>query len=655
MSSTAAGQWQRVLRFDSCQINRIYFNNDSCGNRVGFLSVESRGHTPDQTLRTTDGGTVWIPVSGLPNATSDFAFRDSKIGWCSPYGGDAIFMTTDGGQTWNSQHDNKPTRYSTLYYNALHQTLYGVDVNNSGLYVSSDNGVSWTRIIFLGMEGFAFVDPSRGIVSGTVGYPSAYTTDGGLTWQYSNLLGDDFQPLSIPGTLTLFALCEWGNGWEDILNRSDDGGATWRSIYRFSSLDSVSGDVEGDLCHLFVQTSSGVKMSTDEGITWVSIGGPPISHDRSMQISGGYLYAMDWWQFTSDGSSSLWRYPLPETLTLSASPISVAACISKDTALSFFINGACRNSVLNSIGIVGSNSFQLIKRPTLPDTLLSDDSVSLRYTPQSRTPDTAYLMMSVCTPAGVIDTTIELFGSGNTPGLFVQFAPSLSLGTAHAGSVVTFSLLPDIKVKDAGLNSIDFNLSFTDDVFDITTQTCAIPGATFAASQGTVTNGLRTIPIHITGNNLSLDPAQPILQMNLVAMLADSSSTPITLSNLQLNGGDPNYRCTLGADISSTTFSVTQLCGDSTIQQFLRQGNLNFEVQSIVPNPTSGKLSVTLAGNGPIWVLYDLYDLLGHSVMDGTFSGSANALDVSALSSGSYYLRLTSGGEVVSQRVVVRR
>jgi hypothetical protein len=260
--------------------------------------------------------------------------------------------------------------------------------------------------------------------------------------------------------------------------------------------------------------------------------------------------------------------------------------------------------------------------------------------------------MSICTPTGVVDTSVLLLGKGQT---FIHFSSSVSSARANAGGEFTLKVLPDRIEQNEGLSTIDFDVSFNDDLLEELNATTSIPGATLISSSGTVLNGVRTIPIHISGNNLSFDPTQAVLSVSFKALLADSSSCPITLNNLKLNGGDVSYRCLLDADISSTRFNLNLLCGDSTIQQFLRQGNLNFEVQSIVPNPTDGKLTVTLSGNGPVWVVWDLYDLLGERVMSGILAGSAYSLDVAALGSGSYYLRMSSSGEVVSRRVVVRR
>jgi hypothetical protein len=156
-------------------------------------------------------------------------------------------------------------------------------------------------------------------------------------------------------------------------------------------------------------------------------------------------------------------------------------------------------------------------------------------------------------------------------------------------------------------------------------------------------------------NPTTFTQAQPLASVRFRTTLTDSLSTPITLSNLVLNNSDSVFNtCTLSLSDTGTSFTLALNCVDSVINAALR-GNLAFVVQSIVPNPTDGKLTVTLVGNRPIWALWDLYDLLGHRAMSGTFAGSANALDVSSLASGSYYLRMSAAGEVVSRKVVVRR
>ena len=757
ISEWSLGRFPATTITDTSLFVAPYIILDTCGIPHGYLPAggPDLGGANQYFMFETDG--PWPFIFDFPQRPTrylarTFAFKTELVGWSAMYDSakGAIYKTLDGGLTWSAS--SQEGLFDIVGYSPATNRLFASDFDST--FYSTDDGGTWNLLFQEAHFNFEFSTPLNGVAGGALGSNLIYTSDGGITWLHSTLPGDEYQPLAIQGTKTFFAICERGPNTSTLF-RSDDGAVTWQSVYHFSPSDTVTGAIVGNLCFLFIQTSRGVFESNDEGKTWYTFSFSPGNRkDVGMWSNGNNTYAPEAFNFRNDlgvqlfeliilpkvvasdtefncsslskafhiaiandchnsilqnlglvGSTAfqLVHHPvLPDTLRaddsleirywpISAKPdtahvilnlctpagfldttitiygsglpqakpillvssVNAVTCSQLDTSVSFFVTEDCRESILKSATISGSSAFQLTRTPTLPDTLFADDSVGLSYVSTLGRYDTAYLTLTIQTPTGVIDTSIILLGSNSEQ--LLHLVSSVSAPSADAGHAVTLEVLPDRAVLNKSLNSIDFSLSFTDDVLDIANQTCAIPGATFNSSSGTVTNAIRTIPIHITGNNLSLNPAQPIVQMNLVAMLADSSSTSITLSDLQLNGGDPNYRCTLGADISSTTFSVSQLCGDPTIQQFLRQGNLNFVVQSIVPNPTDGKLRVTLSGNGPIWVLWDLYDLLGHSVMYGSFAGSANSLDVGALGSGSYYLRMSAAGEVVSRKVVVRK
>src|SRR5207249_4527948 len=147
-----------------------------------------------------------------------------------------------------------------------------------------------------------------------------YTTDGGISWSESQFTDECWQPACIPGTLTFFATSEKQNR----VSRSDDGGKTWRTIYT-KGPPPITGDgfeldgcIRRDRCGNLYMIShfEGMLMSSDEGITWHSIGGPDAESDARFWITDDYIYA-------GDGKAddplcetckpgTLWRYPLPK-------------------------------------------------------------------------------------------------------------------------------------------------------------------------------------------------------------------------------------------------------------------------------------------------------------------------------------------------------
>ena len=105
-------------------------------------------------------------------------------------------------------------------------------------------------------------------------------------------------------------------------------------------------------------------------------------------------------------------------------------------------------------------------------------------------------------------------------------------------------------------------------------------------------SGTETLPITITGNNISLDSLQAIASLKFLAMVTKTMQTPITMSNLQLNGGDQNFaNCILSADTTNSTFNLIAVCGDSTLSKFMN-GILPMKIISLRPNPAQDEIII---------------------------------------------------------------
>ena len=296
-SSIGSGQWRRVLNCPGSPVYSVYFLDDSSGVPiVGFVALKN------QVWRTSDGGSTWTKVSDKILTGSQFAFKDSLIGWCADRGGN-LFMTMDGGWTWSTLSVNH--RCEGVYYNNISKRLfYASWGNGSGAAYSDNDGFTWTQIVDdkYGHNTVEFTSGNNGIINSisTVGEPFLMTNDGGLTWSQLPFAQESWQILGIWGTNTYFAACEaTGSG----LNRTDDGGITWHAItssYPYIQ-SQLTGDIHGDLCRMYLQTygstspaqSNGIYRSVDEGESWQFIGGPGNWFDRRFYCKGKYICAGD--------------------------------------------------------------------------------------------------------------------------------------------------------------------------------------------------------------------------------------------------------------------------------------------------------------------------------------------------------------------------
>jgi hypothetical protein len=99
---------------------------------------------------------------------------------------------------------------------------------------------------------------------------------------------------------------------------------------------------------------------------------------------------------------------------------------------------------------------------------------------------------------------------------------------------------------------------------------------------------------------------------------------------------------------SGSRFNYIHECGDGILRSALRGETL---VKSLTPNPATNEIRLELAdGAGEAEIV--IVDLLGAEVLRTKASAR---IDVSGLISGTYYLRVSSGGAVQSRRVVVQR
>jgi hypothetical protein len=348
-------QWESIGTFPH-QISNVYFMNEFGHPEIGFVgmfppdtaywgnSLFNRDST--DLWRTSDGGKSWNAIPLVPESNyfgcRDFTFKDSLNGWMTSY---ICYQTTNGGITWN--HVPNPTgiagqENSIFYQPAANLLLLSIWDNAAGpydsAYFSRDDGNTWTKFggvhtgySFSGMVGFTST-----VNASNTTFPSDYTTDGGITWSDCPFYDECWQPCCIPGTTTFFVASEKQNR----ISRSDDGGKTWRTIFTYGppyiGLDNptkiLTGCIRIDRCgNLYVMTlSEGLLMSSDEGASWNSIGGPLAVLDARFCITSDYIYAGDGAAGVYSGCElcppgTLWRYRLsaPPTPSVSMLPSSL--------------------------------------------------------------------------------------------------------------------------------------------------------------------------------------------------------------------------------------------------------------------------------------------------------------------------------------------
>ncbi len=430
-SDRAFGQWQQLLpSFGGSQLinSLVYFLDEVGHTEIGFASFWSR------TFRTSDGGNTWQELPGI-DLLVDMTFKDSLTGWTA-----SGLKTTNGGLTWaNMDLAMGPAR--AIRYVPSTQRLflsYWDPVSNSdppASYVSTDQGETWT--IFTQearLNGYAFVDNIHGVIGTTECsiLPTdgiMRTSDGGLTWTYnSNTIGC-WQPFARKGTSTFFYVSEYDNS----VRRSDDFGVTWNVISQLPAYQT--GCLKGDLCgNLYAQGSTvagntdWMSTSSDNGITWNSIGGPAINTDSRFCIVGSKVFAEG-----DDGS--VWAYNGPASTgpagtSLFSMPtqfsVSSSNCDTQNITIPFqSLSCYSGNYSLIAASLVSSGSSFQLQSGSIPRQYVSQDSIHIFYYPNKSGMDTATLSLSVIAGGIQIDTNVQIIGSAVRPTKSVALSDSV--------------------------------------------------------------------------------------------------------------------------------------------------------------------------------------------------------------------------------------
>lgn len=306
--------WERL--FDTPgEVETVHFLELGGPPRIGFVGCG------EAVYRTTDGGDTWARCTvTAPNFTAmDFTFKDSLTGWFSNYGSNLskplamCYKTTDGGLTWNPIYG--PTVYaSSIMYRPENGLLllaswFDKAVTGSGKSCySTDEGLTWNVFqVDQRLNGFAFLNKDEGVAT-CANLIYLHTTDGGFTWSFVNSTGDEsWQPVASSKSGLFFASSEITGK----LFSSLDGGRTFREL---PFLGATTGTLrEGSCGTIYAQyqlksafKNKGVVRSQDGGTSWTSLGGPINGNDTRFYVKGGYVFAGG--TDTLTHTNSVWRY-----------------------------------------------------------------------------------------------------------------------------------------------------------------------------------------------------------------------------------------------------------------------------------------------------------------------------------------------------------
>jgi photosystem II stability/assembly factor-like uncharacterized protein len=243
-------------------------------------SVMSPDHTPyaSAIAHTSDGGDTWTTqVEPRAGHLFDLCFTDTQHAWAVGDSG-TILATTDGGATWRPQVSGVKTPLKTIRFTDARNGWCG---GVAGVVLkTADGGATWSPVpvpAFPNVQAFAtilFTDAQNGFIGefgkGDEGKRYLRTRDGGATWDTLRLPIDIYYPGDA------MCLASWGPrrliaaGYEGLILRSDDGGASWTEISQGPRLEiNAMHMVDANLG--WVAGSNGTFAKTvDGGRHWIS-------------------------------------------------------------------------------------------------------------------------------------------------------------------------------------------------------------------------------------------------------------------------------------------------------------------------------------------------------------------------------------------------
>lgn len=256
-------------------------------------------------LRTTDGGQSWVEIdSGTKTDLNSVAFLTDSVAVAVGSGG-KILRSTDAGATWTSLES--PTG-ETL--NGIVDTGAGTALAagwNGTVLSSVDDGASWTASTFDFPNNYISLDYWEGVTMMVSSGGFAYRSFDGVVWEplklpeevtpaavglgpgssamlvgeygemlTSNNVGSDWYESAGVNTADLLCVAFVGNGqnavaggWDGVLLRTADGGASWATLTSGTMMTIRAIDVV-DSNNIFAVGDGGTIIgSGDGGFTWL--------------------------------------------------------------------------------------------------------------------------------------------------------------------------------------------------------------------------------------------------------------------------------------------------------------------------------------------------------------------------------------------------
>jgi len=270
--------WQKIeTQFEDFQVFYVFITKE---DHI-WVGTDYQG----ALFRSTDDGLTWENKNNGFTAFEGWAIGESKDGVL--FAGDAnvgrLYRSTDSGENWEFSANIAPLAFAVDSNNVVYAGSF------NGLYISTNNGITWTQNNYL--AGYiiptVITDNNNNVYCGT-GYTYPYLNGNGLfsskdvgqNWEQIGLankvvlsLGFDSEMNLYAGTLEdgLFITTNMGQDWKQCQN-----GIYKKEVYRLeiNKQDDIFIGSEGGGNGWSFYGGGGVFRSTDGGNLFEQVGLP---------------------------------------------------------------------------------------------------------------------------------------------------------------------------------------------------------------------------------------------------------------------------------------------------------------------------------------------------------------------------------------------
>ena len=633
--------WKLVAQFNAT-VNASFFFNE----QRGFIAIDGK----NGIKRTSDGGQTWLDCtipSGFGGFFTDIFMRDSLNGWVTieEFGNNSahgLWATSDGGVSWQVN----PTVTGLIA--AVYQTPSSLIITDrytlNRLSVSTTGGASFANVAVDLFNGINFVDDLHGVASDYRG-TALWTNDGGRTWQpTSTVTVEAWGVYAQKGTSNFVIAGEkiYSDpiGSENV-SASNDYGVTWQTVGVISG--KTTGHIAGISSVIYTQALTqlqypnpiiGMNRSTDGGRTWKGVGGPSSYRDTRFSVTGclgGVVYAFDEsggvWKTTDGGDGLIQEFSHSPNLTPDQINLSSSTCNTVTAGLTY-TNLSCNGLTIESIGfsdstnlVVSTGALSFIRYPKLPQTLdpASSDSLVLKWDPKKlgsqKFPVKTYIKVhgNIINSTSVFDTLLGV----NTQSLAPEpeFHPdSIIFPATKTGEQIctTFVFKNSAPIGNPPFILESAVLTIADSTYQITFLSSTLPAS--VASQDSLTLEVCFRPLDSTGHRDSLVLKTDCFSF-AISLDGRGSTGLIFASDLDfasVNVGDTLCENVLIKNIGSSPFTLTK--------SLVLSDTINFSTNT-------STLPVSIGGGGSVPV-----EVCFHPKTEGTFSAAVDwGTDLEAL------------------------